>query len=79
MLIIIEDNNDNVTTVIARIQIYSQFIDRVILNKDRTELEVFIKGNMPINEFFNMQSDIKYHGTIKVESNFHFIIKINKD
>lgn len=79
MLIIIEDNNDNVTTAIARIQCYSQFVFRIRLNKDRTELKVVLREDISPTLFKELKADLLSLGSIEITDNFYFKLRINKE
>ena len=78
MLIIIEDNNDNVTTAIVKLQQYSKLISQVLLNEERTILEVDVYPNTSLDEFRNIQYLCQTLGSIELTSNFSFSLTINE-
>lgn len=79
MLIIIEDNIDNVTTAIPRIQCYSQFVFRIRLNKDRTELKVVLREDISPTLFKELKADLLSLGSIEITDNFYFKLRNNKE
>ena len=79
MLIIIEDNNDNVTTALIGIQNYSDYILNATLNKERTQIEITFKGTITIDDYNNVIRYLKYIGTIEINSNTVITFTANKD
>lgn len=79
MLIIIEDNNCNITTALVGIQNYSTFILNATLNKERTQIEITFKGTISIDDYNNVIRTLKCIGTIEINSNTVITFTANKN